>query len=62
MAEIKITTNGNEDENIHVEMEGGTADLMAMILASTEALIKNQEDVEIREAVKENMLSFIIEM
>lgn len=62
MAEIKITTNGNEDENIHVEMEGGTADLMAMILASTEALIVNQEDVEVREAVKEHMLSFIIEM
>ena len=60
MAEIKITTNGNEDENIHVEMEGGTADLMAMILASTEALIKNQEDV--REMVREGMISFISEM
>lgn len=62
MAEIKITTNGNEDENIHVETEGGTADLMAMILASTETLIKNQEDVEVREAVREHMMSFIIEM
>lgn len=62
MAEIKITTNGNEDENIHVEMEGGTADLMAMILASTEALIKNQEDEDVREMVREGMISFISEM